>query len=209
MPQRSAFTSLSLSVCDTHRQKNIHNDTQKRNAHSIPSMNTCTHTQTPSSLSESVIKGMRKAALETCCHHGNVVITTSSFPPGKNRPHSLLNSSFISPSGSLFLPILFADLLALPPQFLSSIFLPMEKSHSFISHSAFLTLHFQLFHTAPFSLPFCLVTLLLLPPSTTSTFKSEAKVAAMETNVAPDRLKVSCDHRNCRRCKNNLGRRNS
>lgn len=163
--------------------------------------------QTPSSLSQSVIKGMRKAALETCCHHSNVVITTSSFPPGKNRFNSLLNSSSIYPPGSLFFPFYFLIFFLV----LSVFFLPAVKSHSFISHSAFPTLHFsQLFYAETFSLPSCFCTLLLLlHSSTASTFKSEAKDVVMETNVTPDRLKYSCEHRNCRRCKYNLGKTDS
>lgn len=129
--------------------------THEKNAQPFPP-NTRTRMQTPSSLSQSVIKGMRKAALETCCHHGNVVITTSSFPPGKKQTSFSPEFLLYLPAGLTHLLILFLDLDPLTLSFLPShrevpfLHLPLCFSNSTL---------FQLFHGAPFSLPFCLVTL--------------------------------------------------
>lgn len=132
--------------------------------------------QPPSSLSSLWSWGWKKQ-LETCRRHGNVVITTSSFSPSKNRPHSLLICHRLAPLGLFHPSIRFLRLCH--PLICSASF-----SHiSVIPHFASLFHHhkstlFQLSYLASFRLSFSLFQSLsycFCFPSTTSTSKSVTK----------------------------------
>ena len=83
-------------------------------------------------------RGMKKAMLESCCRHGNLVITTSSVPPGRNR-HS---------------PLKFPIFLPLPP--LDVAFFLFSSASPHYCHSYMLSKHS---HLSPSSLPFSCYTL--------------------------------------------------
>lgn len=157
--------------------------------------------QTPSSLSQSVIKAMRKAVLETCRHHGNVVITTSPVPNGKNLilPWILPLSP---PSGFrfplVFIRCVFLFLSSSSPWFCSPSF-SIPFVHLLLCFGALLS---QLYASPTFPLiTFQPAFLLLHYHSTSSIYYKLFHVKRRRQTWQQDRPKDSWEDLNWRRCK--------